>query len=298
MPFEALNLKEELTVRKIVTIHYFEYMNTYDFPGEAHDFWELVCVDKGEVHITADASPYILKRGQIFFHAPNQFHTLKANGTTAPNLVVISFHCDSPCMKFFQDRVMDINETERTLLARIISEARKCISPPFDNPYTEKMERLENPVFGAEQLIKLYMEQMLLLMIRRGEEHALLSTHPVKSITQHNESLLYHRVAAYLEDHIREHLTIEQICKTNLIGRSQLQKLFREQNQCGVIYYFSCRKIELAKQLIRENHLNFTQISDYLGYTSVHYFSRQFKKIAGMTPSEYASSIKGLAERK
>ena len=42
--------------------------------------------------------------------------------------------------------------------------------------------------------------------------------------------------------------------------------------------------------------MNFTQIADALGYTSIHYFSRQFKKITGMTPSEYASSIKVLAE--
>lgn len=298
MPFEALNLREELSVCNIVTIHYFEYMNTFDFPGESHDFWELVCVDKGEVIITADDIPYILKRGQIFFHAPNQFHSLRANGRTAPNLVVISFHCKAGCMEFFRDRVMDITETERTLLASIISEARNCIRPPFNNPYTEKMQRLEEPVFGAEQLIKLYMEQMLLLMIRRGDQSAPGDAHPVKSVTQHNESILYQRVVNYLEEHIREHMTIEEICKANLIGRSQLQKLFRERNRCGVIYYFSCRKIELAKQLIRENHHNFTQISDDLGYTSVHYFSRQFKKIAGMTPSEYASSIKGLAERR
>lgn len=57
-------------------------------------------------------------------------------------------------------------------------------------------------------------------------------------------------------------------------------------------------KIDAAKQLIRTNHLNFTQISEKLGYTSIHYFSRQFKKLTGMTPSEYASSVKAMAEGK
>ena len=42
--------------------------------------------------------------------------------------------------------------------------------------------------------------------------------------------------------------------------------------------------------------MNFTQISEQLGYTSIHYFSRQFKKVTGMTPSEYASSIKAMAD--
>ncbi len=56
-------------------------------------------------------------------------------------------------------------------------------------------------------------------------------------------------------------------------------------------------KIDFARQLIRDNDMNFTQISDFLGYSSIHYFSRQFKKITGMTPTEYATSIKALSER-
>ena len=56
-------------------------------------------------------------------------------------------------------------------------------------------------------------------------------------------------------------------------------------------------KIDMAKQLIRTEQMNFTQISEKLGYSSIHYFSRQFKKLTGMTPSEYASSIKAMAER-
>ena len=55
--------------------------------------------------------------------------------------------------------------------------------------------------------------------------------------------------------------------------------------------------IAYARQLIRENQMNFTQISEFLGYSSIHYFSRQFKKISGMTPTEYITSIKALSER-
>ena len=43
--------------------------------------------------------------------------------------------------------------------------------------------------------------------------------------------------------------------------------------------------------MIRDNQLNFTQIADRLGYNSIHYFSRQFKQITTMTPSEYALSL-------
>ena len=65
----------------------------------------------------------------------------------------------------------------------------------------------------------------------------------------------------------------------------------------GVIEYFSMLKIKSAKHFIRMGSLNFTQIAEQLGYTSIHYFSRQFKKLAGMTPSEYASSVKAIMEK-
>lgn len=298
MAFESLTLKEEIHITDIVTIHYFEYMSDFYFPGEAHDFWELLCVDKGEIEVVAGTQVHSLKKGQIIFHKPNEFHGLRANGRTAPNLVVISFCCQSEAMRFFENKILDISEEERNLLARIIAEAHRCIASPIEDPYLEKMERKENPSFGSEQFIKTYLEQMLLLLIRRATLKQSSTPPPIKSIKQKNDALLYNRVATYLEEHIREQVSIEKICRDNLIGRSQLQKLFREQHQCGVIDYFSRLKIQLAKQLIRENHHNFTQISDFLGYTSIHYFSRQFKKITGMTPSEYASSIKVLAERK
>ena len=57
-------------------------------------------------------------------------------------------------------------------------------------------------------------------------------------------------------------------------------------------------KIEEAKRMIREGGCNMTEISDRLGYSSVHYFSRQFKKLAAMSPTAYESSIRSLSEKK
>lgn len=297
MAYESILLEDVITIDHVITIHYFEYMNDFYFPGETHNFWEFQCVDKGEVKIMADTTEHTLDKGQIIFHKPNEFHNLQSTGRTAPNVVVVSFECNSPYMAFFENRIMEITEQERQLLAMIISEARKCIASPMDDPYLEKMELREDVLFGSQQLIKLYLQQLLIYMIRRHSTKQIPAHYTQVSDLSENSST-YNKIISYLEQHIREYVTIENICKENLIGRSQLQKMFREQHQCGVIDFFSKMKVELAKQLIRENNMNFTQISDYLGYSSIHYFSRQFKKITGMTPSEYASSIKALSERK
>ena len=121
MAYYGVDLHNSITLGRIFSIHYFEYMSTFSFPGESHDFWEFVCVDKGEVEIGAGPLTHTLRRGEIAFHYPGEFHWVKANGKIAPNLIVISFSCTDPAMEFFRGKILHLEETERRLLAGIIA---------------------------------------------------------------------------------------------------------------------------------------------------------------------------------
>ena len=157
------------------------------------------------------------------------------------------------------------------------------------------MERRTDSPFASEQMIQLYLELLLLSMLRRLNQKEKPDPSE-KSTRKENDTILYQRILLYMKDHLRSQLTLDQICQANLVGKSQLQKLFQKEQHCGVIHYFSYLKIEEAKQMIRQEQANFTEISDALGYTSIHYFSRKFKTFTGMSPSEYALSIKALSE--
>ena len=56
--------------------------------------------------------------------------------------------------------------------------------------------------------------------------------------------------------------------------------------------YYKITKLEKAKELIRQGDYTFTQIASILNYSSIHYFSKVFKKYLGMTPTEYSISVK------
>ena len=273
-------------------------MSDFSFPGESHDFWELVCVDRGEIDALAGERRLTLKKGNILFHKPNEFHNVLTNGKVSPSLVVIGFVCHSPAIKSFEDQLMSVQDTEKELLAQIIVEARNTFSGRLDDPYQEELIFNSEPLtFGSAQLISHYLEQLMIHLYRRYFSYSL----PVRSsrflaeASSGNDT--YNRIVRYMEEHLGERMTIDRICRDNLVGRSQLQKLFRDTKGCGVIEFFSMMKIDTAKQMIRDNQLNFTQIADRLGYNSIHYFSRQFKQITTMTPSEYATSIRLLSEK-
>ncbi|MBQ8551877.1 MAG: helix-turn-helix transcriptional regulator [Clostridia bacterium] len=95
-------------------------------------------------------------------------------------------------------------------------------------------------------------------------------------------------VITYLQTHIHEILSLEDIAYAAHMSVSRLSSLFNKYYKCGPITYFNSLKIQEARHMIRETSLNFTQISECLGLCSVHYFSKLFKKVTGMTPTEYS----------
>ena len=210
-------------------------------------------------------------------------------------------------MEFFRGKILHITEPDRRLLARVVQEARGFLMGRLDDPYQTSLSIRPDAPAGAAQVIRTCLEQFLIGLFRRyasedlGAESikktkASLSP-PGKTTKENADEDTFEEIRQYLSRNLAAHPTIEQICSDNLIGRSRLQKLFHERCRQGVIEYYSHMKVEAAKQLIRNEQMNFTQIAESLGYSSIHYFSRQFKKLTGMTPSEYASSIRAISER-
>lgn len=167
MSYQGIRLPNELSIDQLFSLHYFEYMNSFYFPGESHPFWEFVCVDKGDVTIGAGDRSLVLTRGQIAFHEPGEFHWVKAGEGAAPCLIVISFSSDSPMMDFFRNKVLNINDADRRLLARTVQEARSYLNGRLDDPYQTSLSIRPEAPPGAAQIIRTCLEQFLIGLFRR-----------------------------------------------------------------------------------------------------------------------------------
>ena len=140
-------------------------------------------------------------------------------------------------------------------MARIVEESSSAFSTPLNDPATSALIRREDAPFGAEQRIVCSLEELLLRLIRK--QHG-----TPRSASPAPEDQWLASMTEYLRARLDRPLTIEQICRDNLIGRSQLQKRFHDQTGGGVMAYFAKLKIQLARRLIREGNLNVTQISE------------------------------------
>lgn len=288
MQYIGTGLDEVFVIEKLYSVHYFEFEKNYTFEGERHDFWEFVYVDKGEVEVVADTRRLPLKHGEMICHKPGEFHNIYGTGAVAANIVIISFSCKSRYMDFFEDKIIRINDPEKKLLSSIIKESKDAFSSRLDVVHLRKLEKRADQSFGCEQLVKNHMEELLIGLVRdKGKESRLKKTN-TEILNDHTTM----RIIDYLTENRCQSITLSDVCRHCGLGKSNLQELFKEKTGYTVMEYHRYLKIEEAKVMIRESEGTFTEIACRLGYDSIHYFSRHFKKATGMTPSEYALSVK------
>lgn len=269
-----------VVVDSIYTVHYFEYAKDFAYSGEVHDFWELVYADKKNLFITAGAKEIELEAGQMYLHKPNEFHNIRCDGKRAANSVIISFDCSTPELMNVAGRVITLGENERRLIGSVVKEASASFTTPLGNPYTNVMELSQAGGFGTQQMIRLSVEMLLIRLIREN-----INEGPVK--IKKNNALLA-QITDFLSENVEKKLAFEDILKHFNLSASVVKKIFREQMGCGIMDYFVRLKIDKAKELIREENYTFTEIAEILGFNTSQYFTTVFKRVSGMTPSEYA----------
>jgi len=290
MEYVRTELNKSLVIEGIYTIHYYEYTKDFAYSGEFHDFWEIVYADKKGVVITAGATELALEAGQMYIHKPNEFHRICCDGMRAANSVILSFDCDCPELLTIAGVVINCNAEERRLMGNIISEATEAFTTPLGIPHIRELEKSGAGAFGCEQMIQIYLEQLLIRLIRSNRQ--------VLPVKNPDSNPLFLSICNYLENNVDKHLRFEDIKKEFNISASVIKRLFHSNMNCGIMEYFLQLKIDAAKQMIREHELNFTEISTGLGFNSPQYFTTAFRRISGMTPSEYANSVKSNWEKK
>lgn len=258
-------VRPKVRVESLYTVFYQEKEAGFVFPGESHPMAELLYVDKGAVHSVADGQELTLNQGDMVLYAPEQWHMQYAEATQAPCMVTISFWAKGVDWERLSNRIFAASRETADLLRHI----------------------LKAQTHGNADSIFSLLTLLLLRLLTEGEHKGAQATAGISG-----ENAIIRNAQQYVQEHIEEKLTVTVVAEQIGVSASYLTALFHKHLTFSPGEYIRRIKLERSKQLIREGQMNFTEISENLQYSTVHHFSRQFKQMFGMTPTEYAKSVR------
>ena len=276
----GLAVRSTVSVNEIVSVLDVQFHQEFSL-NEAHDFPEICYVKSGTNHLLLNGHHYRLAAGQMVIYAPLSFHGGDARSDA--NLLIISMKLEDKKIHGLYDRVLTLSKelqeeyenffaliTETFCLKEVVNDTYNIYTGENASPLELEIIKKEFEVF----ILKLEREQL---------------TESSKRNSKHSAECV--QIIKYLHDHLCDTLTVEQIAKDNGIGTSKLKQMFRDLHECGVLQFHIRLKLEEAKRLLRVGEMNITQISEYLGFSTVHYFSRLFKNKIGVSPNKYQESF-------
>ena len=269
-PFNYSNISSSLDISEIYTKFYQEKGTNYNFSGEKHSYWELTYVDKGELLTTIDGVSYHLKQGDLIFYAPMQFHTQSTFEKISSSYLTINFkmnfnHADLLCNKIFS-----IQRDSYFIVTRLIEE-------------------LSNNNLYSDDLSLCYLKQLIIQMLRLNNSH--FHSKPTTHMQQTYENELLNDILLYIDNNIYEKISVSTLCEHFCISTSMLHSLFRKNMNNTAKNYINELKLSKSKELIRNSTHTLSEISEMLGFSSIHYFSKKFKSYFNISPTEYSKSI-------
>ncbi len=138
-------------------------------------------------------------------------------------------------------------------------------------------------VSSAESLEEL--EKLLLTIFER------INSHIRQKRTSLNHQLV-EEIRQFIDENFAEDITLSAMATRYKISPSYLSVLFAERTGKNFIDYLTERRIKKSKELLKHTNLKIYEISSAVGYNDSFYFSNCFKKIAGVSPSDYRESTK------
>ncbi len=269
-PYVFTPMISRVHVEEILSAFYQVRKGGYVFPGEKHPYYELVYIDNGQLETTVEGVDYTLKKYDMMIYYPGQFHTQSTLDDQTCSYLTIIFRMDDLISEEMKNRIYKTRKDIYQVLCRF-------------------MKAVQTEDYLNHELAILYLKEIIVLLHQfdhKEEEEAGLNP-----LQQHYESALLNEILVFIKNNVYTAFTVEDLCTKFCISRSSLQNLFRNNLDISPKQYISLTKLNQAKILIQQHSRTITEISDMLGFASIHYFSRKFKAQFGMSPTDYSKSI-------
>ncbi len=235
---------------------------TRNIMSHKHDFYELNFLIRGKTKMTINEKDYDYESYDIILIPPGMSHILyKSEYATFDNYIIW----------------FEFNDVE-TVIEKIIK------IHDYDGSLQYLFAQIYKIFFDTDEknteLINLYLKTILC--------HIKQSVIKSKSNQNKQDETLIEKAILYINENIFERrLYVSDICEKFDVSPGHFTRAFKNKTGASPIKYMTELRIAEAKRLLDDHHISVKEVSSKLFYTDPFYFSKQFSKVTGLSPSQY-----------
>lgn len=256
------------------------------------DVIEILCVVKGEFHISESAQDYTLIPGDVYIFNAKDPHKIQAASKDA---ALITLHIQTKyyetkfgvdifpyfiCDSFLQHTPYSVDTRHlRFLITRILIEYLK------DAPSDITMEEY------TTQLLEYLLEQhKAYLFVKTNNGQIRMMRKPNIGKKSRDDERIY-AIIDYIYAHFTENITLEEIANKEYLSLGYLSRYIKNASGLTFSEHVSLARCEEVERLLGNTSKTIDQIAMDVGFANRNHLATQFKKWFKKTPSEYRKSI-------
>lgn len=263
------------------------YWNQRDIKLHTHDCFELAYVLEGSATQILDQKEDIIRKGAYFIidrgskHSYTDCNDLKLLNClfTAEIIDASLTNCSSfdqlmqVCMIRYYKQYLGL-----TPVNHIFYDENGKISKILE----EIAEEYENQNIGYQELFRGKLLEILILTMRKVIEQ--YGNIPIEKIT---DSSVIREAVRYFEANYQEKALLNSFCEKYHYNAQYISRLFKKETSLTALEYIQKIRIEKSCGLLAGTNFTIREIAHQTGYEDIKFFNRVFRKMVGMTPSEY-----------
>ncbi|MGN0377381.1 MAG: AraC family transcriptional regulator [Suilimivivens sp.] len=280
-----------------VQLFYIELMNLpmHRIRWHWHTEIEIIIVEQGEAVFLSDDSKVHLTKGQGILINQNVMHAVHTiDDDTECSLYSLKFH---PSFLFGYGSTM---MSGKYLVPILSSPAMRIVELLGQDSWHEKLMDIVHNImavnlaekYGYELITKACLCQLWSLLL---EQVVPQNIDKARQTTVSLDESRVKEAILYLEEHYREHITLDELASSIHISKSECCRCFKRTLQITPFEYLMRYRIFCAAKMLQKDEPEARSISSLAfstGFNNVSYFNKVFKQFLHCTPSEYKRSLK------
>ncbi|MBQ2719512.1 MAG: helix-turn-helix domain-containing protein [Clostridia bacterium] len=243
---------------------------SYAFAGETHDYWEGVYVEDGEIEVAERDEVYLMRSGDLLFHAPMEFHRIRAYGDTEPHVHNFSFSLSGHVPDKLADGIFALSPSRGEALLSLLRELRASVTE-------------EGEAAGAVGAAGHRLAAFLTELCGEGETRERLSTT--------SPANTYRALTRAMASAVCENATLPALAARCFVSVSYAKALFARYAGISPKAYYNSLRLGEARRLLLDG-ASVTEVSEALHFSSPNNLIRFFKREAGVTPLQYKNKAR------